>query len=56
MSHAFNFCPNCATGLQLLAKLEDGGEKQRMRAFSPPSSICANSCSGVAQFGQKLNC
>ena len=29
--HRFNFCPNCATPLQLLAKMEDGGEKARMR-------------------------
>ena len=31
MSDPFNFCPNCATPLQLLSKLEDGGEKTRMR-------------------------
>jgi NADH pyrophosphatase NudC (nudix superfamily) len=31
MSHAFNFCPNCATALQMLRKLEDGGEKVRLR-------------------------
>ena len=31
MSHQFNFCPNCATPLQLLAQLEDGGEKARLR-------------------------
>jgi NAD+ diphosphatase len=31
MSQAFNFCPNCATPLQLLSKVEDGGEKARMR-------------------------
>ena len=31
MSTAFNFCPNCATPLQLLARLEDGGEKSRTR-------------------------
>jgi len=31
MSHAFNFCPNCATALQMLTKLEDGGEKARLR-------------------------
>jgi len=31
MSNPFNFCPTCATPLQLLSKLEDGGEKARMR-------------------------
>ena len=31
MSQQFNFCPNCATPLQLLAQMEDGGEKARMR-------------------------
>ena len=31
MSGAYNFCPNCATPLQLLAKMEDGGEKARLR-------------------------
>ena len=31
MSQAFSFCPNCATSLQLLSKMEDGGEKARMR-------------------------
>ena len=31
MAHQFNFCPNCATPLQLLAQMEDGGEKARLR-------------------------
>ena len=31
MSNQFNFCPNCATPLQWLSKLEDGGEKSRTR-------------------------
>ena len=31
MSHAFNFCPNCATPLQLITQAEDGGDKARMR-------------------------
>lgn len=31
MTQAFNFCPNCATPLQLLAQMEDGGEKSRLR-------------------------
>ena len=31
MTHAFNFCPNCATTLQLISQLEDGGPKARLR-------------------------
>jgi NAD+ diphosphatase len=31
VTNRFNFCPNCATPLQLLAQLEDGGEKARLR-------------------------
>jgi NADH pyrophosphatase NudC (nudix superfamily) len=29
--HAWRFCPNCATPLQLLAREEDGGSKERLR-------------------------
>ncbi len=31
MAYDYNYCPNCATSLQLLAQLEDGGEKSRLR-------------------------
>ena len=31
MSTPFNFCPVCATPLQLLSQLEDGGPKERLR-------------------------
>ena len=31
MNHAFNFCPNCATALQLISQPEDGGPKARLR-------------------------
>ena len=34
MAHEFKFCPNCATPLELIAALEDGGEKQRLRCVS----------------------
>jgi NADH pyrophosphatase NudC (nudix superfamily) len=34
MSHAFNYCPNCATALQMLARMEDGGEKSRLRCVA----------------------
>ncbi|MFM8610770.1 MAG: NUDIX domain-containing protein [Burkholderiaceae bacterium] len=30
MKHEFRFCPNCAGPLQWLARMEDGGEKQRL--------------------------
>ncbi len=31
MSAGFRYCPQCATGLQLLEREEDGGPKQRLR-------------------------
>jgi len=31
MSGGYRFCPQCATPLQMLAQMEDGGEKQRLR-------------------------
>ena len=31
MTHQFNFCPNCATRLELVAQMEDGGAKERLR-------------------------
>jgi len=31
MSYEFRFCPRCAAPLALLAQLEDGGEKERLR-------------------------
>ena len=34
MAHEFKFCPNCATPLELIASLEDGGEVQRMRCVA----------------------
>ena len=29
--HEYRFCPNCASPLALIAKMEDGGETQRLR-------------------------
>jgi hypothetical protein len=29
MPSPYKYCPSCATPLQLLAQMEDGGEKQR---------------------------
>jgi NAD+ diphosphatase len=34
MSYRFNYCPNCATELQTLARMEDGGEKARLRCVA----------------------
>ena len=31
MTHAFKYCPHCATALQFILALEDGGEKERLR-------------------------
>jgi NAD+ diphosphatase len=31
MRYEFRFCPHCATELRLIAQMEDGGEKQRLR-------------------------
>jgi NAD+ diphosphatase len=31
MTQAYRFCPSCATPLQLVAQMEDGGEKERLR-------------------------
>ncbi|MBI2772104.1 MAG: NUDIX domain-containing protein [Burkholderiales bacterium] len=34
MSHQFNFCPNCANPLEMIAQLEDGGAKERLRCVA----------------------
>jgi len=34
MSHQFRFCPNCATALEMVAQLEDGGPKSRLRCVA----------------------
>jgi NAD+ diphosphatase len=31
MTHAFQYCPQCATPLALTTQMEDGGEKERLR-------------------------
>ena len=31
MTQPYNFCPSCATPLQLVAQMEDGGQKERLR-------------------------
>ena len=31
MSNAYRFCPNCATPLEWLPAMEDGGAKERLR-------------------------
>ena len=34
MTHAFKFCPQCATPLALITHAEDGGDKERLRCPS----------------------
>ena len=34
MNHQYNFCPNCATPLELIGQLEDGGHKERLRCVA----------------------
>ena len=34
MSSNFKFCPQCATPLEFIAQLEDGGEKERLRCLA----------------------
>ena len=34
MTHSFKFCPHCATPLEFIAQLEDGGEKERLRCVA----------------------
>ena len=34
MSSAFKFCPQCATPLEMITSLEDGGEKERLRCVA----------------------
>ena len=34
MSNAFKFCPQCATPLEFIAQLEDGGAKERLRCVA----------------------
>ena len=31
MTHEYRFCPRCATPLSVVAQMEDGGEKARLR-------------------------
>jgi NAD+ diphosphatase len=34
MAHEFRFCPNCASPLEFIAQLEDGGAKERLRCVA----------------------
>ncbi len=34
MNSAFKFCPQCATPLEFIAMLEDGGDKERLRCVA----------------------
>jgi NADH pyrophosphatase NudC (nudix superfamily) len=53
----FRFCPQCATGLELVAQMEDGGEKQRLRCrgcnwthWNNPTPVLA----AVVQYRDKI--
>ena len=35
MTSPYKYCPSCATPLQLVTQLEDGGDKQRLRCPDP---------------------
>lgn len=61
MSHAFNYCPNCASALQMLVKMEDGGEKARLRCaacdwthWNNPTPVLAAIVEMADQDGQVL--
>ncbi|MFY8192278.1 MAG: NUDIX hydrolase, partial [Limnohabitans sp.] len=56
MSH-FQYCPMCATELQLITQDEDGGPKQRMRCvvcnwthWNNPTPVLA----GIVQVGNQI--
>ncbi|MSQ56108.1 MAG: NUDIX domain-containing protein [Limnohabitans sp.] len=53
----FNFCPNCATPLQMIAMEEDGGSKERLRCvacnwthWNNPTPVLA----GIVQYNGKI--
>lgn len=53
----YRFCPQCATPLQLLAQLEDGGEKERLRCaacgwthWNNPTPVLA----AIIEYGGKI--
>ena len=57
----YNFCPRCATPLQMLAALEDGGEKSRLRCvgcnwtfWNNPTPVLAGVLECADQGGQVL--
>lgn len=57
MSSAFRFCPQCATPLEWLAQLEDGGAKERLRCvacgythWNNPTPVLA----AVVEYGGQL--
>ena len=55
--NAFRFCPSCATPLELLALMEDGGPKERLRCvgcgwthWNNPTPVLA----GIVQVGEQV--
>ena len=61
MAHAFRFCPSCATALQLIEQVEDGGLKLRLRCpacgwthWNNPTPVLAAVIECADQGGQVL--
>ena len=61
MAHAFRFCPSCATALQPIEQLEDGGLKLRLRCpacawthWNNPTPVLAAVIECADQGGQVL--
>jgi NAD+ diphosphatase len=57
VSHEYRFCPNCAWPLELIAQLEDGGHKERLRCvacgwthWNNPTPVLA----AVVQYGDRI--
>src|SRR3954469_11418433 len=57
MTDPYKFCPGCATPLELIAQMEDGGEKQRLRCpgcswthWNNPTPVLA----AVVQYQDKI--
>lgn len=61
MKHEFNFCPHCATPLQILSMDEDGGPKERLRCpacaythWNNPTPVLAAVIEKIDEDGQLL--
>jgi NAD+ diphosphatase len=57
MSVSYQYCPNCASSLQLISQMEDGGEKARLRCpvcnfvhWNNPTPVLA----AIVQYGDQI--